>query len=97
VPRESGPPVYGYLRNFQNTGIRVKEERVDRYGTGWNVIAAFDPAAGEVRVRSYRIDDLAAYADPPWDRLHQGEPAPTACFETDALGVGERVEAWPPG
>ena len=105
VPRASGPPVYGLLRNFQNAGIPGRkppepkgpeQPRVRNYGAGWNVIAAFDPDAGEVRIRSYRIDDVVAYADAPGELLHRGEPAPTECLHTDWQGVGERVEPWPP-
>jgi len=96
VPREHGPPVFGFLRNFQNAGIPGDREPGPRYGAGWNVIAAFDPDAREVRVRSYRIDDVESYADPLRNRLHRGEPAPTECLDTDWQGVGERIEFWPP-
>ena len=61
---------------------------------GWNVIAVFDPDVQRVRVRSYRIDDVDNYAEPPVDYLHEGPPAPTECFETDQDGLPERVLAW---
>jgi hypothetical protein len=61
---------------------------------GWNVVAVFDPAAREVRVRSYRIDDVESYAEPPLNYDHVGTPAPTECLQTDQNGVGERVISW---
>ena len=95
VERESGPPVYGFLRNFQNAGIPGIADPALAYGAGWNVIAAFDPDVGEIRVRSYRIDDVESYAGVlPRASDHTGRPADTACFDVDHGGVGERVLPW---
>lgn len=100
IARTDGPPVWAFLRNYQDISPSAKHRKttnasaVKAYGDGWNVIAAFDPDAGEVRVRSYRIDDVAAYADPPENLEHRGAPAPTACLDTDQGGVPERVLSW---
>lgn len=100
VERTDAPPVWAFLRNYQNVGPTAKNrdpqdpQPVKAYGDGWNVIAAFDPDAREVRVRSYRIDDRAAYADPPRNLEHRGTPAPTACLDADQDGVPERVLTW---
>lgn len=56
ISRASGGSVVGVYRNYQGTqpahgGIA--------YGNGWNDIAVFDPAAGQIRLRSYRIGDVA--------------------------------------
>jgi hypothetical protein len=93
ILRSGAPPVWGVMRNYQlvDLGLRGGE---DDYGVGWNVIAVFDPDAEQVRIRSYRIDDVEAYADPPVHSLHTGEPAPTECFDTDQGGFPERVIAW---
>jgi hypothetical protein len=45
------------MRDFQ----WVRRRSGDPYGNGWNVIAVVDPDAGEVRLRSYRIDDADNY------------------------------------
>jgi hypothetical protein len=92
IERVEGPPVHGFLRNFQNAGIPGIEDPAHHYGAGWNVVAAFDPEAGEVRVRSYRIDD-AVDAQPVAHR-QRGEPAPTECLDMDWNGVTERVVKW---
>ncbi len=89
----AGPPTWAFLRNFQRVDQGLPGDG-DRYGVGWNVVAVFDPDAGQVRVRSYRIDDVDNYATPPVDYLHDGEPAPTECFETDEGGVPERILPW---
>ena len=93
IPRPGGPPVFAFLRNFQTVELGLPGNE-DVYGVGWNVVAVFDPAAQQVRVRSYRIDDEAAYADPPTDYLHTGEPVPTECMQMDQDGVGERIVSW---
>lgn len=90
IPRASAPPVWGFLRNYQIVDIGDGEN----YGVGWNVMAVFDPDAGEVRVRSYRIDDAPAYANPPVNLLHEGTPVPTECMATDQGGFPERIIAW---
>lgn len=89
IERAGAPPVWGFLRNYQSVGLGA-----NGYGVGWNVIAVFDPDAGQVRVRSYRIDDVAAYADPPANLDHVGQPAPTECLDTDEGGVPERIISW---
>jgi hypothetical protein len=89
IPRSGAPPVWGFLRNYQNTRFGGKV-----YGAGWNVIAVFDPDAGQVRVRSYRIDDEAAYAKPPVNQLHVGKPVPTECMQMDQHRFRERVIQW---
>ena len=89
-----GPPTWAFLRDFQAIDQGLAGD-ADRYGSGWNVIAVFDPDAQQVRVRSYRIDDVENYAEsPPVDYSHDGEPAPTECFDTDQGGVGERILDW---
>jgi hypothetical protein len=92
IDRSSGP-VWAFLRNYQliDQGLAGN---ADRYGVGWNVVAAFDPDAREVRVRSYRIDDVENYAVPPVSYAHVGAPAPTECLQTDQNGVAERVISW---
>lgn len=92
IPRPAGgPPTWAFLRDYQKFGLAGQP---DAYGAGWNVIAAFDPDAEQVRVRSYRIDDVDNYAVPPIDFLHEGPAAPTECFETDQGGLPERIIAW---
>ncbi|MEE2674714.1 MAG: hypothetical protein VX466_13015 [Myxococcota bacterium] len=91
IPRNSGPPVWAFMRNYQRIGL---PGRRDRYGVGWNAVAVFDPEAQQVRVRSYRIDDVESYAVPPVNHDHRGEPAATECLETDQGGIGERVITW---
>jgi len=92
IPRESGGPVWAFLRNYQHR--TVPDDPSIMYGAGWNVIAVFDPDAKQVRVRSYRIDDEEGYASPPVNFEHAGTPAPTECFDTDEGDVGERVVWW---
>lgn len=93
IPRAGGPPVWGMMRNYQLIDLGLPGGK-DNYGVGWNVISVFDPDAGQVRIRSYRIDDVEAYADPPANYLHTGEPAPTECFDSDQGGFPERVISW---
>jgi hypothetical protein len=75
--RPDGTQVHRLLRNYQ----AVKPAADPSYpapfhGDGWNVIAAFDPDAGELRVRSYRIAPDA----PRVIEMDQGCPAnPEAC------------------
>jgi len=88
-----GGPVWAFLRNYQGIDIGLPGN-ADRYGVGWNVVAVFDPDAHQVRVRSYRIDDVENYTVPPTNYDHLGTPAPTECFDTDQNGVGERIVAW---
>ena len=93
IPRKAGPPVWAFLRNFQRVQLDLPG-LADRYGVGWNVVAVFDPDAEQVRVRSYRIDDVENYADPPINYDHVGTPEATECLETDQGGVGERIISW---
>jgi hypothetical protein len=93
IPRAGAPPVWGMMRNYQLVDLGIPGGE-DDYGVGWNVVAVFDPDAGQVRVRSYRIDDVEAYADPPVDLLHVGQPAPTECFDSDQGGFPERIISW---
>lgn len=93
IPRTAGPPVWAFLRNYQWTELGLPGNE-DLYGVGWNVVAVFDPDAQQVRVRSYRIDDVDAYANPPVDYDHDGAPAATECFDTDQGGIGERIVSW---
>jgi hypothetical protein len=94
IARAGGkPPVHAFLRDFQRIEYGLAGD-TDMYGIGWNVIAVFDPDAQEVRVRSYRIDDVENYAVPPTNYDHVGTPAATECLDTDENGVGERVIPW---
>lgn len=70
-PTASGLPVHAFFRNYQGLGNQDRSGKAcaASYGNGWNVIAAFDPPAGEIRVRTYRIED----ADD--DCTHDGVPA----------------------
>ena len=87
--RTGAPDIAGFLRNYQTADIFGVPN--SNYGGGWNIIAAFDPEADEIRVRSYRIDDTNAYADPPIDYEHTGTPAATECLMTDRQTLGERT------
>jgi hypothetical protein len=74
-----GLDVFAFFRNYQGEhsqdgqGVNCQPF----YGGGWNVIAAFDPSAGEIRVRSYRIEDVDN------DCTHDGVPASAADLQTD--------------
>jgi hypothetical protein len=91
VERKAAPPVHGFLRNFQGARVPGTEGFSQVYGAGWNVFVVFDPDAGQIRVRSLRIDDTDAYASPRVDLDHDGEPAATECFDADYGGFGERI------
>jgi hypothetical protein len=93
IPRKAGPPVWAFMRNFQRIDLGLPGHE-DRYGVGWNAVAVFDPDSKEVRVRSYRIDDVENYTVPPVNYDHVGQPAATECLETDQGSVGERVISW---
>ncbi len=56
---------------------------------GWNAIAVFDPDAGEIRVRSYRIDDTDA------DGSYDGVPEATANLDMDFSGRPEVIVSYP--
>jgi hypothetical protein len=87
--RTGAPDIAGFFRNYQQANVFGVPDST--YGGGWNLIAVFDPEADEVRVRSYRIDDTNAYANPPINFDHTGTPAPTECLLPDFLGLGERT------
>ena len=91
IARGDSLPVHAFLRNFQGVRIAGTSGFSQVYGAGWNVFAVFDPDAGQIRVRSYRIDDVDAYASPRVDLDHDGDPAATECFDTDQGGFGERI------
>jgi len=55
----SGHSVWRLLRNYQ--GVMQEGAIGGVWGAGWNVMMAFDPDAGEVRIRSYRVADDANY------------------------------------
>jgi hypothetical protein len=81
-----GLDVFGFFRNYQGFSSRDGEGNLcqPHYGGGWNVIAAFDPGAQEIRVRSYRIEDVDD------DCTHDGVPAGSAELQTD-WGLPETV------
>ena len=89
IPRTHHPPVIGAMRNYQTASLAQIPSQ--HYGVGWNVVAVFDPEASQVRIRSYRIDDVAAYSDPPANFAHTAAPAPTECFDMDFESVTERI------
>lgn len=89
IPRENGPPLAGFLRNFQKVSLPGVPD--SSYGVGWIVVAVFDPKASSVRVRSYRVDDTSAYAEPAVNYDHTGTPAPTECLDTDFKDVREHT------
>jgi hypothetical protein len=82
----SGVDVYSFFRNYQgspttsygNGGLATQQD-------GWNAIAVFDPEAGQVRIRSYRIEDVDD------DGTHDGVPEATANLDTDFKGRPEVV------
>jgi len=89
IPRKGKPGVAGFVRNYQM--VSIPGVAGSDYGAGWTVMAVFDPQDAQIRVRSYRVDDTDAYAEPPIDHDHNGMPAPTECMETDYQGVAERA------
>jgi hypothetical protein len=74
-----GLDVFAFFRNYQGLGSSDGQGNSCQpsYGAGWNVIAAFDPGAQEIRVRSYRIEDVDN------DCTHDGVPASAAALQTD--------------
>ncbi len=74
-----GYDVFAFFRNYQHSTSRDGQGNLCQpsYGGGWNVIAAFDPSAEEIRVRSYRIEDVDN------DCTHDGVPASAADLQTD--------------
>jgi hypothetical protein len=86
---DGGFDVFAFFRNYQGMPNRDAAGNLclPAYGGGWLVIAAFDPGAQEIRVRSYRIDDVDD------DCTHDGTPADAADLETD-WGLPETVLAY---
>lgn len=83
---DGGLTAHGLFRNYQ--GFASSDENGDAcvgsYGGGWNVMAVFDPGAQEIRVRSFRIDDVDN------DCSHDGVPAAPADLEMD-VGFPEQT------
>ncbi len=78
----SGLDVFAFFRNYQ--GVPHFDRNAvacpKHYGGGWNAIAVFDPGAREIRVRSYRIEDVDN------DCSHDGAPADPADLQMDLQG-----------
>ena len=85
IPTTSGVDVFAMFRNYQSFGSSYGDGGIPSEGDGWNVIIAFDPDAGEIRVRSYRIDDV------DMDGSYDGVPAATADLEMDFAGRPEVI------
>jgi hypothetical protein len=85
-----GYDVFGVFRNYAGSpppngwGDGAAPAEKD----GWFAIAVFDPDAGEIRVRSYRIDDTDA------DATYDGVPEDTANLDTDFSGKTEVVVSY---
>jgi hypothetical protein len=56
ITRASGGDVIGVYRDYQGTQATYGGSA---YGGGWNDIAVFDPDSQQIRIRSYRIGDVA--------------------------------------
>jgi hypothetical protein len=56
ITRASGEDVIGVYRDYQGTQPSYGGYA---YGGGWNDIAVFDPDSQQIRLRSYRIGDVA--------------------------------------
>jgi hypothetical protein len=56
IARASGEDVIGVYRNYQAT---QPSHGGYAYGGGWNDIAVFDPDSQQIRIRSYKIGDVA--------------------------------------
>jgi hypothetical protein len=91
----SGLPVYALFRNWQ---CATNDELPYVYGNacgdgvpeatnqlnGWNTVMVFDPAAQEIRIRSYRINDTT-----PGDQVYTGVPEAAANLDMDYNGRPE--------
>jgi hypothetical protein len=83
LPNAAGKDVFTFFRNYQGlehkngAGVRCPNEKT---GSGWNVMAVFDPAAQQIRVQSIRIEDTDD------DCTHDGTPAPPAALDREYAG-----------
>lgn len=78
---QAGLAVHSFFRNYQGVaGRSAGGTFCERTGGGWNVIAAFDPEADEIRVRSYRIEDTDN------DCTHDGTPAAPSALQKNFGG-----------
>ncbi len=77
---DAGDTTWLYIANYQGDP-QVPSSYGDggqvAKGDGWNVITVFDPDAGEIRIRSYRIEDTDD------DGTHDGVPQTTALLDMD--------------
>ena len=75
---QAGDPTWLYVANYVGSAETSygNGEQVTK-GDGWNVIAVFDPDAGEIRIRSYLIEDTDD------DGTHDGTPQVTALLDMD--------------
>ena len=85
--------------NWKSDSISLPEAPADDldFGTSGGMEGVFNlllEPYPQVRVRSYRIDDVENYADPPINYDHVGTPEATECLETDQGGVAERILSW---
>lgn len=53
MPRTTGPEVLAVRADYQHVSCA---DHPYRYGCGWQMMLIFDPAAGEIRARSFRVD-----------------------------------------
>lgn len=85
----AGLTAHGLFRNYQGFGSSDGNGTacVGSYGGGWNVMVVFDPGAEEIRVRSFRIDDVDD------DCTHDGVPALPAALDMD-VGFPEETFAY---
>jgi hypothetical protein len=84
IQTASGYSVHSIYRNYQgDVGAGYGDGGVPSEGDGWNVILVFDPDASEIRVRSYRIDDI------DMDGTYDGIPASTLDLDMDYMGRPE--------
>jgi hypothetical protein len=91
----SGLPVYAIFRNWQ---CATNDDLPYVYGNacgdgvpeatnqlnGWNTVMVFDPAAQQIRIRSYRINDTT-----PGDQVYTGVPDAAANLDMDYNGRPE--------
>ena len=85
MPTSSGQEVFSIFRNYQADGHSYSDGGIPDQGDGWNPIVVFDPDAGEIRIRSYRIEDRQN------DGTHDGRPGRTTRLDKDFNGRGEVV------
>ena len=85
--RTAGAAMWSIYRNFQWPAFGG--------GDGWTPMVVFDPEAGEIRLRNYRVDDRANYGTKRLlalgapgvavDITHDGVPMDTAFLDKDIL------------